>query len=128
MTGVGFVVHMGRVAALEAAKSLQDALDSDGVGWIELQHPDEGHRAAGLDVVVSVGGDGTFLRAAHVVSETGCPVLGVKVGRLGFLTEVGPDQALGVIRDVLADERSSRIAWPWLLPQMRARLSRLNGG
>jgi NAD+ kinase len=102
LTGVGFIVHMGRVAALEAAKSLQDALDSDGVGWIELQHPDEGHRAAGLDVVVSVGGDGTFLRAAHVVSETGCPVLGVKVGRLGFLTEVGPDQALGVIRDVLS--------------------------
>jgi NAD+ kinase len=117
MTGVGFVVHTGRVSALEAAKALQEALDSDGVGWIELQDPDEGRRAAELDVVVSVGGDGTFLRAAHVVSESGCPVLGVKVGRLGFLTEVGPDQALGVIRDVLngraiIEDRLSVVAAP----------------
>ena len=101
MTGVGFVVHKGRAAALEAAKSLQEALRSDGVQWIELSDPDEGHEAEQLDVVVSVGGDGTFLRAAHVVSASGCPVLGVKVGRLGFLTEVGPGEALAVIRDVL---------------------------
>jgi NAD+ kinase len=101
MTGVGFVVHKGRVAAPEAAKSLQEALESDGVGWIELTDPDDGHHAEQLDLVVSVGGDGTFLRAAHVVSQSGCPVLGVKVGRLGFLTEVAPTEALGVVRDVL---------------------------
>ncbi len=48
------------------------------------------HGDAGVDLVVSVGGDGTFLRAAHAASDLGCPVLGVKVGRLGFLTEVEP--------------------------------------
>ena len=50
--------------------------------------------AEDLDLVVSVGGDGTFLRAAYAASHAGCPVLGVKVGRLGFLTEVEPDGRL----------------------------------
>ena len=54
------------------------------------------------DLVVSVGGDGTFLRAARVAAEADCPVLGVKVGRLGFLTEIepGPD-ALELVRAAL---------------------------
>ena len=52
--------------------------------------------------MVSVGGDGTFLRAAHVASRRTAPVLGVKVGRMGFLTEVepGPD-AEKLVRAVL---------------------------
>ena len=62
-----------------------------------MRLPDDGHRppegADGLDLVVSVGGDGTFLRAAFASSDAGCPVLGVKVGRLGFLTEVEPEDA-----------------------------------
>ena len=51
---------------------------------------------------MSVGGDGTFLRAARVAAEADCPVLGVKVGRLGFLTEIepGPD-ALELVRSAL---------------------------
>jgi len=55
------------------------------------------------DLVVSVGGDGTFLRAARVAAEADCPVLGVKVGRLGFLTEIepGPD-AIALVRAALA--------------------------
>lgn len=54
-----------------------------------------------LDLVVSIGGDGTFLRAAYSASHVGCPVLGVKVGRMGFLTEVEPQDALPLIRAVL---------------------------
>ena len=55
-----------------------------------------------VDLVVSVGGDGTFLRAAYAASDLGCPVLGVKVGRLGFLTEVEPSGATELISAVLA--------------------------
>jgi NAD+ kinase len=40
---------------------------------------------AGTDLVLSFGGDGTFLTAAHLVAETGVPVLGVNFGRMGFL-------------------------------------------
>src|SRR5439155_323102 len=50
-----------------------------------------------LDLVVSVGGDGTFLRAAQLAAVAACPVLGVKVGRVGFLTEVEPGEAAPLI-------------------------------
>lgn len=42
-----------------------------------------------LDVALSVGGDGTFLRTAARVGKQGIPILGVNTGRLGFLADVG---------------------------------------
>ena len=44
--------------------------------------------AAGLDLALSLGGDGTMLRTVDLVSPCGVPVLGVNAGRLGYLTEV----------------------------------------
>lgn len=46
--------------------------------------------ADGLSLVVSLGGDGTMLRAVDLVSDQGVPVLGVNVGQLGYLTVVEP--------------------------------------
>ena len=43
------------------------------------------------DVVISLGGDGTMLRAAHLLDGAPVPLLGVNLGRLGYLTEVDPD-------------------------------------
>ena len=43
------------------------------------------------DFVISMGGDGTFLKAASRVREKQIPILGVKMGRLGFLADVCPD-------------------------------------
>ena len=43
------------------------------------------------DLVLSMGGDGTFLSAAHVVADIGLPILGVNFGRIGFLCENRPD-------------------------------------
>lgn len=48
----------------------------------------------GTDLVLSVGGDGTFLSAAHTVSDVGLPILGVNFGRLGFLSENRADAVL----------------------------------
>lgn len=44
------------------------------------------------DMVLSIGGDGTFLRAASRVGEKEIPILGINTGRLGFLADVSPDQ------------------------------------
>lgn len=44
------------------------------------------------DFVVSMGGDGTLLRSARYVADKGTPILGVNVGRLGFLADVVPDE------------------------------------
>lgn len=57
----------------------------------------------GTDMLLSVGGDGTFLSAASVVGETGIPVLGVNFGRLGFLSENDP---VAVCRAVLSGDYS----------------------
>lgn len=43
------------------------------------------------DLVLSVGGDGTFLSAAQTVADVGIPILGVNFGRLGFLSENRPE-------------------------------------
>lgn len=48
--------------------------------------------AFSADFVISVGGDGTFLKAASRVGAKGIPILGVNVGRLGFLADVAPEE------------------------------------
>lgn len=43
------------------------------------------------DLLVTVGGDGTFLEALEIVGDSGIPIAGVNFGRMGFLTGCGPD-------------------------------------
>jgi NAD+ kinase len=97
MSRVGFVIHEGRPEAVQAAARLRGVLEDDDVQTVTVDGSPQP-----VDLVVAVGGDGTFLRAAYVASEVGSPVLGVKVGRLGFLTEVEPADALDLIRAALA--------------------------
>jgi NAD+ kinase len=110
---VGFVVHPGRPTAVDAAATIAAWLEDRGIRTSRLPDADaeDAERAtsfgSGLDLVVSVGGDGTFLRAAHVAARSDVPVLGVKVGRVGFLTEVDPGQATQVLERMLDD--SARI-------------------
>lgn len=49
------------------------------------------------DMLVCIGGDGTFLSAAVLVGDSGIPVLGMNLGRLGFLSENGPDQVADAV-------------------------------
>jgi NAD+ kinase len=89
------------VSAVQTARKLREDLEGEEIATVLARGPDD-VREVSPDLVVSVGGDGTFLRAARVAAETECPVLGVKVGRLGFLTEIepGPD-ALELVRAAL---------------------------
>lgn len=113
MTAAGLVVHPGRPVAVRAATTLERWLAERAVDVRTVAGADMAHEGAarafadGLAFVVSVGGDGTFLRAAHVASHGDVPVLGVKVGRMGFLTEAEPEQAAGVLADLL--EGTARI-------------------
>ena len=51
----------------------------------------------GTDLVLSIGGDGTFLSVAMLVADTGMPVVGVNLGRLGFLSENRPEDVAQAI-------------------------------
>src|SRR6478752_1895971 len=46
------------------------------------------HLDAGFDMMISIGGDGTILRAVTLVRDSGIPILGINAGRLGFLAMV----------------------------------------
>ncbi len=45
-----------------------------------------------IDMAISLGGDGTFLKAARCIGDTGIPIVGINTGRLGFLADVSPDE------------------------------------
>ena len=99
---VGLVVHGGRDMAVAAARAAAAQLTSTGVavaavkgdGWedpnVDMRAPET--FGEGLDVVVALGGDGTFLRAAYLARDRGIPLLGVNLGRLGFLSEIEATQ------------------------------------
>ncbi len=54
------------------------------------------------DLVVVVGGDGTFLGAARALIGDGVPLVGVNLGRLGFLTDIGPDEMSERFAEILS--------------------------
>ena len=125
---VGFVVHPGREAAADAATTLEAWLAGRGISTGDARRS-RVRGGAGADVpvdlVISVGGDGTFLGAALIASRSDVPVLGVKVGRMGFLTEAEPERATGVSR--AGPERSRRGSRSASPSSRRARPSRRSG-
>ncbi|MEW6060281.1 MAG: NAD(+)/NADH kinase [Actinomycetota bacterium] len=124
MRRAGFVIHPYRPAATEVGHRLAAWLEEREIEtrWFHDEGSEDPEAvtafAAGLDLILSLGGDGTFLRAAHVASHGGCPVLGVKVGRVGFLTEVEPEDAPEVLERAIAgtariEERLAVVADPY---------------
>lgn len=56
------------------------------------------------DLVISVGGDGTFLSAARAIAQDDVPLVGVNLGRLGFLTDISPDELLESLTAILSGQ------------------------
>lgn len=111
---IGLVVHSGKAEAIRASVQVRRWADDHGVPchYIDVWDASDGgtrhdarHEAelAGLpDLIVTIGGDGTFLRGARVAAPTGAMVLGIDVGRLGFLTEVSSADIDAALDAVLA--------------------------
>ncbi|MFI5675600.1 NAD(+)/NADH kinase [Streptomyces cellulosae] len=108
---VGLVVHGGRSEAVEAARVVRAWCEEYAVPCTDIDVWNEGERhsaheeveAAGdPDLIVTLGGDGTFLRGARLAAQNDALVLGVDLGRVGFLTEVsaaGVRAALDAVRE-----------------------------
>ena len=118
MAAVGLIVHLGRASAAAQARQLaaqlvaeghevrapaQDAAVAELDGVRVVEGPDF---ADGLDLVVSLGGDGSILRAVELIGHAGVPVMGVDHGQLGYLTEVEPEQAADAVARFLAGEQA----------------------
>jgi len=63
-------------------------------------------RAFSADFVISMGGDGTLLKAAHYVGDKNIPIMGVNMGRLGFLADVMPGEIEHVVEEIYAGRYS----------------------
>ena len=113
MAAVALVVHQQRDQAASLAQDLSAWLRDRG-HEVRLPKPDaelvgledlavaEQDLPIGLDLAVSLGGDGTILRTVDVVATESVPVLGVHIGQLGYLTEVEPDEAQLALERFLA--------------------------
>lgn len=111
---LGLVVHEGRPAAVTGARTVRDWCGRHDIGCVDIDvwgdHEnrrsgrDEMAAAGSLDLIVTLGGDGTFLRGARVAAKKDIQVLGVDLGRVGFLTEIAVDDVELALEAVLAGE------------------------
>jgi NAD+ kinase len=103
MTVLGLVVHPTQERALATAAQLEALARTFGI-----EVADAGGEAPpqAIDVVLALGGDGTMLRAARVALARDVPLLGVNLGRLGFLSAVDGPELETAVRAV-ADHRWS---------------------
>lgn len=97
--------HLARLAAAWLAEHGHRAFmpppDASALGLAELAS-DRDPTTAGL--AVSIGGDGTMLRAVHLLQGAPVRVLGVNVGLLGYLTEVEPEHLVPALERTLAGD------------------------
>jgi len=104
---VGILYHPKVEAAHILAKALQDFLIARGVSvWLCSAWEREKARAQvdDTDLILTTGGDGTILRAAHVVLPAQTPITGVNLGKLGFMTELSADEAVDKLPALLAGD------------------------
>jgi NAD+ kinase len=113
MAAVGIILHHEREQAAELARDAADWLEARGhtvllpvrdaglAGRPELGGA-EATFGRGLDVALSLGGDGTILRTVSLVGGEGVPVIGVNIGQLGYLSEVEPAGMFMALKRFLA--------------------------
>ncbi|HUA87929.1 MAG TPA: NAD(+)/NADH kinase [Steroidobacteraceae bacterium] len=88
-----------------AAKPVTVLVSEDAqVNSPQVQRVPEASFGSRADLVIAIGGDGTLLYAARLVARHGVPLLGVNRGRVGFLTDVMPQDMLGSVDAALRGE------------------------
>ncbi len=85
-------------------KSLFDLLRKRSKEKLSANTVSESKLPARSDILISLGGDGTILRLARLVAEHGTPILGVNLGKLGFLTEASLEDLDICLDEVLKGE------------------------
>ncbi len=92
---VAVLAHPNIAEGLEEARRIAQALQAYGVEGVAGSFADADLGRAvtegAFDLLIALGGDGTMLRAGHLAAPRGIPVLGINMGRFGFLMDVHRD-------------------------------------
>ena len=96
--------HEAYRTAEEIARSLRDKDCLVSLGKMDDQDIQEVVSGEDQDLLIALGGDGTMLRAGHLAAPHGIPILGINLGRFGFLTEIQKDEWAAALDQVLAGE------------------------
>ena len=115
MKKVGILYHPLNEAACELAEEMEEFLKAESISvWACSAWEGEKAKAQvrSTDLILSIGGEGTILRAAQAVLPAPIPITGVNLGRLGFMTELKTNEAKSKLLDLLAgkgwiDERKT---------------------
>ncbi len=101
MTRVAICAHSDRPDVVDLIEQTMSWIDGHGhQGWLfpddgaelDLDHHVDERPVSEADVVLSLGGDGTMLRAVGLLDGASVPLLGVNLGQLGYLTEIEPGE------------------------------------
>ncbi len=79
----------------------EELLESPGMADMDLLRPED---LPDLDLLLTLGGDGTLLRGARQVARHGTPVLGVNFGHVGFLTSAAPEELVSSLDQALSGD------------------------
>ncbi len=93
---------LARHLAASGRSVLVDRSVSPDFGTLRVTAIEESSLGKRADLVIAIGGDGTMLYAARLVATSDVPLLGINRGRLGFLTDVSPDDMLERLDEVLS--------------------------
>jgi NAD+ kinase len=95
---------LGRLLSLAESAGIQVLVETRLLDLVPGAEPLTPERIDAIDLLVTLGGDGTLLRGARMVAPHGIPVLGINLGRLGFLTAVAPGEVEPAFAALLADQ------------------------
>ncbi|MDR0387142.1 MAG: NAD(+)/NADH kinase [Treponema sp.] len=97
-------VNFHKADARALADEIKTELDRRGIEPVSYPSGDTADFSpeSGFDIAVSLGGDGTVLYTARVVSPYGIPILPINIGTLGFIAAVRPGEWVSVFRKWLA--------------------------
>ncbi len=104
MRRIGILYHPKVPATLTMAQEIEDHLkNKDILTWVYSAWDKERVREQidDTDLLITVGGDGTILRAVQAVIPGITPILGINLGNLGFMTELSADEILVNLQDIL---------------------------
>ncbi|MDG0866121.1 NAD(+)/NADH kinase [Candidatus Lucifugimonas marina] len=85
------IVHNGELAeADELAKKLTSSYGAGRDWWLATQTDldEQEDKLAESDLIITIGGDGTILRGAHAAASQDIPILGINMGRVGFMSDI----------------------------------------